>query len=268
LSAVCPYCAFRSEKRFQFLTQAQQRYVAEYCATLHRALESGEPGEYIIDMDAVADATAKDSSKPDFYYAEEQQQNLFTCRACDGVTDVLGTYAYCSVCGTRNDLQELETRIQTIRDRANSGGPYEACARDAVAAFDSFASQYAKQLLSRVPLTRSRSAKLEQSFYHNLDAAAEIFQSIFGIDILDGVSTDDRAFGAKMFHRRHVYEHKEERPTRNTSPIAATVFVPNRRSRDAGVSAPDGHLRAEAGRQSSPWIPRDVSATRRTHQAP
>ena len=208
LGAVCPYCALQCEKRFHFLTQAQQRYVAEYCSTLHRALESGEPGEYVIDMDAVADAAGKDTPKPDFYYAEEQQQNLFTCSACNGVTDVLGTYAYCSVCGTRNDLRELEIRIQAIRDRANSGGPYEGCVRDAVAAFDSFASQYARQLLLRVPLTRTRRAKLERSSYHNVETAAELFQSIFGIDLLDGVSAEDRDFGSKMFHRRHVYEHR------------------------------------------------------------
>ncbi len=208
LCAVCPYCAFQSEKHSHFLTQAQQRYVAEYCATLRQALESGEPGEYVIDMDAVADAAGKDSPKPNFYYAEEKQQSLFTCRACDGVTDVLGTYAYCSLCATRNDLQELEVRIQAIRERANSGGPYETCVRDAVAAFDSFATQYAKQLLSRVPLTRTRRAKLDRAHFHNLEPAAEIFDDMFGIDILDGVSADDRAFGTRMFHRRHVYEHK------------------------------------------------------------
>jgi hypothetical protein len=208
LCAVCPYCAFQSEKHFRFLTQAQRRYVAEYCETLSKALESGQPGEYVIDMDAVADAAGKDSPKPTFYYAEEKQQNLFTCRACDGLTDVLGTYAYCSLCATRNDLQELELRIEAIRQRANSGGPHEACVRDAVAAFDSFASQYSKQLLSRVPLTRARRAKLERSHYHNLEPAAEIFETVFGIDILDGIDADDRTFGMKMFHRRHVYEHK------------------------------------------------------------
>jgi hypothetical protein len=77
-----------------------------------------------------------------------------------------------------------------------------------VAAFDSSASQYAKQLLSRVPLTRTRRSRLERSLYHNVDTAVEIFQNIFGIDILDGVSNEDRAFGTMMFHRRHVYEHR------------------------------------------------------------
>ena len=171
-------------------------------------LGSGEPGEHIIDMDAVADAAGKDLPKPDFYYAEERQQNLFTCSACDGVTDVLGTYAYCSLCGTRNDLQELEQRIQGIRDRINAGGSYETYAKDAVAAFDSFTAHYAQQLLARVPLTRERRALLERSRFHNLTTTVDILGGLFGIDLLEGFDTEDLAFGTKMFHRRHVYEHK------------------------------------------------------------
>jgi hypothetical protein len=159
-------------------------------------------------MDSVADAAGKASPKPAFYYAEEQQQNLFTCRACDGVTDVLGTYAYCSLCATRNDLQDLEARVGAIRERANSGGQYEACVRDAVAVFDSLASQYARQLMTRVPLTRGRLARLEGARYHNLAPAAELFKSIFGIEIFDGINEADRAFATRAFHRRHVYEHK------------------------------------------------------------
>jgi hypothetical protein len=31
---------------------------------------------------------------------------------------------------------------------------------------------------------------------------------IFGIDIRDGISSDDFEFAKLMFHRRHVYEHK------------------------------------------------------------
>lgn len=91
-------------------------------------------------MDAVADAVGKDSKKPPFYNTEESQQNKFTCSSCGEFNDVPGTFAYCSVCGTRNDLQELEEKtIPRIRDRVNAGGPYEACVKDTVAAFDSLA---------------------------------------------------------------------------------------------------------------------------------
>lgn len=205
---LCPYCAYRAEEHYHFLTEAQQRYVKEYCDLLSDALDSGQPGKYIIDMDAVAEAVGKNHEKPAFYYAEERQQNLFKCVACGEVNDVLGTYAYCGSCGTRNDLQELEKTIQGIRERANTGGPYEACVKEAVAAFDSFAGQYAKQLLARVPLTPSRKSRLERAHYHNLEAASEIFGTIFGIDIFNGISAEDVAFATLMFHRRHVYEHK------------------------------------------------------------
>lgn len=205
---LCPYCAYKAEEHYHFLTDAQQRYVKEYCVTLSEALYSGQAGKYTIDMDAVADAVGKSHTKPAFYYAEERQQNLFKCVACGKVNDVLGRYAYCGSCGTRNDLQELEKIIQGIRDRANNGGPYEGCVKDAVAAFDSFAGQYAKQFLTRVPMTPARKSRLERAHFHNLASAAEIFRAIFDIDILAGISAEDVAFATLMFHRRHVYEHK------------------------------------------------------------
>lgn len=205
---ICPYCAFKANQNYHFLTEAQQRYVKEYCDVLSNALDRGQTGEYIIDMDAVAEAAGKDCEKPPFFYAEERQQNLFKCTACGEVNDVLGTYAYCSSCGTRNDLQELEKVIQGIRDRINAGGPYEACVKEAVAAFDSFAGQYAKQLLARVPLTPARKGRLERAHFHNLGTASEMFRNIFDIDILNGMNDEDVALGTLMFHRRHVYEHK------------------------------------------------------------
>ena len=205
---ICPYCAYRADGTYHFLTEAQKRYVMQYCLVLSNALASGQAGEYIIDMDSVAEAAGKDQKKPAFFYAEERQQNLFTCSACGEASDVLGTYSYCSSCGTRNDLQELEKRIQGIRDRINAGGPYESYVKEVVAAFDSFAGQYAKQLLARVPLTPARKARMEKSRFHNLGTTSEMFQNIFDIDILSGMSDEDVAFAKLMFHRRHVYEHK------------------------------------------------------------
>ena len=67
-------------------------------------------------MDAVAEAAGKDVEKPPFYYAEQSQQKQFNCSACGEFNDVLGRFVYCTVCGTRNDLDELENKIvPTIR---------------------------------------------------------------------------------------------------------------------------------------------------------
>jgi hypothetical protein len=176
---------------------------------MREVLAADEDGEYVIDMDAVADAVGKDTKKPPFYYAEESQQNKFTCKACGGFNDILGTFGYCSSCGTRNDLQELsEKTIPRIRDRINASGLYEACVRDSVAAFDSFIGQYATQLVHHVPMTAKRRNQLEGRRFHNLQSVASEFNEIFGIDILDGLTPDEVGFATLMFHRRHVYEHR------------------------------------------------------------
>jgi len=105
--SICPYCAARGN-RHDFLSEAQRVYCRQYCEVLGAALRSGQTT--VIDMDAVADAARKDVEKPPFYYAEETQQNRFTCSSCGEFNDILGRFAYCCVCGTRNDLQESETR--------------------------------------------------------------------------------------------------------------------------------------------------------------
>lgn len=112
------------------------------------------------------------------------------------------------MCGTRNDLQELSDKtIPLVRDRINAGGPYEACVRDSVAAFDSFVGQYVNQLL-QLPMTSVRKSRLEKRRFHNLQSVATDLKEILDIDILDGLTVEDVEFAKLMFHRRHVYEHK------------------------------------------------------------
>ena len=159
-------------------------------------------------MDAVADAVGKEGERPPFYYSEERQQNLFTCDACGATNDVLGTYAYCSRCATRNDLRELRKALNRMRDALKAGGSTESAAREAVAAFDSFGTQIAGQLLKAIPVTPARRDRVQKTRFHNLTPTAEMFKELFGIDILKGLSSNDAAFLTLMFHRRHVYEHK------------------------------------------------------------
>jgi hypothetical protein len=155
-------------------------------------------------MDAVADAVGKEAEKPAFYYVEESQQNKFTCDHCGAFDDILGQFGYCSRCSTRNDLQELEgVTIPRLRDRINAGGPYEDCARDAAAAFDSVASLYARQLIQHVPLTPTRKALFDGMRFHNLRAVADKFKVAFDIDSLRAVKPEDVDFARLLFHHRH-----------------------------------------------------------------
>jgi len=204
---MCPYCATRLQGH-QFLSEAQLRYIRHYCEVLDEALGSGEDGKVVIDMDVVADAVGKEGEKPSFYVSEQSQQNKFTCKACDEFNDILGRFGYCSLCGTRNDLSDFEDHtIPVIRERLNSGNTPEDCVRDAVASFDSLMAQIAKQLAEMVPLTEGRKRRLLSQRFHDLEKVRIQFKDWFDIDVCAGMKQDECDFAAKMFHRRHVYEH-------------------------------------------------------------
>jgi hypothetical protein len=206
-ASVCAYCGHRDE-RHHFLSSSQRYYVQLYCEALSNALHNGADGDHVIDMDAVADAAGKDVEKPKFYYAEESQQKQFNCAVCGEFNDVLGRFAYCSTCGTRNDLEELENAIlPPIRARANSGGPLDSCLKDIASAFDTFVSQYTRQLINNGPMRSARREKISKMRFHNLTTTRSELMGGFDIDVCEGIKTSEIDFATRMFHRRHVYEH-------------------------------------------------------------
>jgi hypothetical protein len=204
---MCPYCATTALSH-QFLSEAQLRYVRHYCKVLRDALDYGEDGEVVIDMDVVAEAVGKEGEKPTFYVSEQSQQRKFTCQACGEFNDILGRFGYCSRCGTRNDLSDFEEQtVQMIRKHLNDGNAPEDCLRDAVASFDSFMAQIAKQLIALVPLTKARQNRLSKQRFYDLDEVQTTLKDWFDIDIFAGMKEEERRLVARMFHRRHVYEH-------------------------------------------------------------
>jgi len=202
----CPYCGIRS-RGHDFLTEGQLRYVNSCCEHITQSIHSEHDGEYVINMDEVADAVGKDQEKPKFYYAEESQQNKFMCSACGESNDILGRYGYCSNCGRHNGVLELEKDINNIRDRIKGGQSYEACVKDTVSAFDSYARQIAKQLATSIPMTTARRKEWLKKKFHNLKPCAEALNTIFDINVFKQIEKNDIDFAILMFHRRHVYEH-------------------------------------------------------------
>ncbi len=208
LGNFCPYCGYLGST-VEFMTDGQRSYVQQWCAKLDEALQTEVGGQYIIDLDAVADAAnAALPEEPPFYYNEQSQQNSYDCPFCNGFNDILGTFGYCTVCGTRNDLHIFtEVKVLEIRSRINSGGPPESCVKDAVAAFDSFVGQYVEQLIRRVPMTPGRRASLEKRRFHDFLFVERAMREIFDINIGKDLTDDEKSFAKMMFHRRHVYEH-------------------------------------------------------------
>ena len=206
LSPFCVYCGGQAPS-YAFITEAQSIHIQQYCELFAKGLRSQGDGPYVIDLDVVADAV-KDVEKPPFYYSEERQQSKYTCNECATSNDILGRFGYCAQCGTRNDIQELETRIMAdLRNSVDTGGSCELAVKEAVSAFDTFVSQYVKEALRRVPLTEARRNRLEGKRFHNLSAIQLALRDTFDWDLFRGVNDEDRAFASLMFHRRHIYEH-------------------------------------------------------------
>ena len=204
-SKCCVSCGLRGEPHL-FLTKAHSAYIQQYCSLFAQAQDAPD-GEHVIDFDAVADAV-ESVEKPPFYYAEESQQNKFTCATCGCVVDILGKFGYCSRCGTRNDLQELDKTLDAIRKRINSEGEkHEDCVRDAVAAFDSLVGQFVKELVRQIPMTKERRNRLGNARFHNISLVRDELKNTFDIDIFTGIDSKDQKFAVLMFLRRHVYEH-------------------------------------------------------------
>src|SRR5260370_11898513 len=203
----CPYCGIKLEGH-RFLTKGQRLYVEACCELIGDALNSEQDGEKIIDMDAASDATVSKAERPKFYYAEQSQQTPFICAACGEWNDILGRFGYCSSCGTRNDLVQLDALIAATRTKINAGAGADlhGRVRDLVSAFDTMAQQYTKQLIEYVPLTPRRKGKFQGRF-HDLRRAADDFAAVFDIRLLDGLDEDTVKFVVMMFERRHVYEH-------------------------------------------------------------
>lgn len=206
-ASVCPYCGMRSD-RHEFLTAAQRVYVHRYCEKLEEALSSDEDGAHVIDMDAVAEAAGKNVEKPPFYYAEQSQQKQFNCSACNEFNDILGRFAYCTVCGTRNDLSELENGIiPAIRAELNQGGVPASCLKDIGSAFDTLVGQYTGQLIENRPMRSARRERISKMRFHDLATTRKELIGGFDIDICEGLTDQEIASATRFFQRRHVYEH-------------------------------------------------------------
>lgn len=200
----CPYCGLRAETH-NFLTMAQHKYVQHCCQRFEEIIHSDFVGESVINMDNVADAVASDK-KPDFYYAEQRQQNNYCCVSCGGNNDILGRYGYCSICGTHNGLQELQSEILAAKKRIEDAS-YEGALSDMVSAFDSFARQLAKQMAARIPMRTKRRNSLERALFHNIKPRADELANWFDIELFKDIDSSDTEFIVRMFLRRHVYEH-------------------------------------------------------------
>ncbi len=203
----CPYCGLRASTH-QFLTRGQRRFVEKCCEQVAEAFEAKEDGEYVINMDAIAETIQKGAERPEFYYVEESQQSRFNCMLCGQFNDILGKYGYCSCCGYRNNLDLFAAEVDGLKKRLGAGLSPQECVKNLVSGLDSAGVDSVSQLVRHVPMTPSRKKKAKSIKFHDIQRMSESLNEVFDIRVTKGIGIDDLRFIKMMFQRRHVFEHK------------------------------------------------------------
>ena len=209
-TAVCCYCGGHSASH-ECLSDAQRAYVRAACGFFTGVLEQDKAGHWEIRARELLDrgiAEGMPATPPEFF-VEKSKQTKFTCESCGNLNDILGRFAFCSGCGTRNDLAMLEADVEALRNAVNGGSIQLATAlKEAVDGFDTIGRNIARQLCALVPMTPARYGRWEKANFAQLDDIATGLKADFDIDVLKGLDTHDRSFTNRMFHRRHLHSHK------------------------------------------------------------
>lgn len=202
----CPYCGTRAPTHI-FTTPAQARYVRHYVGKLFEGVNT-DASEITIDLDEISDAAAKGIEKPTFYYEGEKQQLKFKCESCKTYTDVLGHYAHCCCCGTKNNVAVLRNSLERIKGQASAHAKPSDLVKLAISEFESCGRDYVEQLAKRIPATPKRKQRIALIRFHDTARFSHELKEIFDIDPQQGISPDDLEFARIRFFRRNLYEHR------------------------------------------------------------
>lgn len=205
---VCCYCGEASEA-WECLSDAQRIYVEACCHFFEHALGQKKDGRYSIKARKLLEGVVIDGANPiPDYFVEKAKQTKFACIACGNKNDVLGRYAYCSSCGTRNEAAIFKQDIENIRATLNAGGSPVTALKEAVDGFDTIGRNIARELCGRVPMTPQRRSKWQRANFAQLGDVAAALKTDFDIDLLQHVDAADVKHAMIMFHRRHLHAHK------------------------------------------------------------
>jgi uncharacterized Zn finger protein (UPF0148 family) len=204
----CPYCG-KVQDSLEYVTDAQAKYVETFCQSVNRAFADKKT----ITLDA-AEVT---DEPPPWQYTETKQQFHFDCGHCHARTDILGDYGFCPSCGRTNgdklieqrltSLQErLEKADRSLNDKRQRGEEWE---RLTIACFEAFEplGNHLRQVLALVPATPKRRAEIQNLNFQRIFETATKLEQWFGIELLGGISENDRGLLRKMLQRRHVLTH-------------------------------------------------------------
>jgi hypothetical protein len=203
----CPYCNHIGPQS-EFWTKQQIEYARS--VALHKIsgdfLKSMKKIERKPDRNAFLSIgiTVKGKPTPIAYYSEKELEEKVTCSNCTLEYTIYGAFGYCPDCGVHNSQQILTANFDLVlkmldlavgADENVRAKLVENALEDTVSTFDGFGREHCSGLYQKLS-------------FQNIESAKDKLQRDQGLDISDGLSSDEWNFVSEQFQKRHLLAHK------------------------------------------------------------
>lgn len=196
----CPYCLYLANALL-YLTDNQKQYIQLY---YRKSLEHYQTGKKLeINLNAIVDELENNIVR--LNNSEIRQQLTIKCNNCKTKLDVIGVYASCPRCGTRNNFDVffnamLEIREQVTSSKINTNDALNR-AVEAYAGAGSDVKFIFEKNLSFIQLEPKAIKKIDfQKIIETNDILINAKLNLF--------PAESRAFLHLMFQRRHIIAHR------------------------------------------------------------
>lgn len=213
----CPYCGHRGEPS-DFMTEQQLEYAKsvafrQVMQGISKQLKKLERRPNPRDLISIG-IKVRTKEVPVAYYTERELELKLVCDACELGYAIYGAFAFCPDCGMHNSLQilngtlDLSIRLLELAETAGRDDIaqhlVENSLEDAVSSFDGYgrATVQAHASLASAP-DRAKGIS-----FQNLERAAELVATLFGIDVRTAVAPERWLQVLVGFQKRNLLAHR------------------------------------------------------------
>lgn len=215
----CPYCGhedghdkFWTKEQIEYARSVALNKITDAISKDLKSLEFDHKPEGAFGIGLSLKVTSS-LNHPIRYYREKELETELICNDCTLRYSVYGVFGYCPDCGKHNSLQILNKNLELVQkmvDLAKSVDSdlaeklIENALEDCISAFDGFGREICNVYFKKA----SKQDHPQNVSFQNIDAVCKKLKSLYGVDILKCMSSDEWQAGRTCFQKRHLLTHK------------------------------------------------------------
>lgn len=200
---VCPYCLYIANA-LKFLTMNQKQYIDLYVKSSIEHFYTGK--EIKIDFDELVSKLDNNLIKLHSY--EQRQQMFVECKTCKIKIDIIGIYASCPGCGSRNNLHQFNQEIIAVKDKLNKSEIDTSMGLNKVIECYSGLGSDIKYILEKnIPLTQKNTKEAKSIDFQKIVETNSLLDKLYGLRLFPDEVTSQNFLNV-MFQKRHLIAHR------------------------------------------------------------